>query len=91
MNYCLSLNFFLQFFKGPFATQPPGGGMAGLLASSASKADSLRIQLSREEWFHGPISRKDAESLLKNVTIIFLYSSLLCWASPVYHLKFGYL
>lgn len=53
------------FDMSPFATQPPGGGMAGLLASAA-KIDNLRIQLSREEWFHGPISRKDAESLLKH-------------------------
>ena len=57
----------IKFLSGPFATQPPGGGMAGLIAS-ASKADSMRLQLSREEWFHGPISRKDSESLLKNVS-----------------------
>jgi len=41
--------------------------MAGLLASAA-KGDSLRMQLAREDWFHGPISRKDAEMLLKNVS-----------------------
>lgn len=53
------------FDMSPFATHPPGGGMAGLLASAA-KGDSLRMQLAREDWFHGPISRKDAEMLLKN-------------------------
>ena len=45
--------------------------MAGLLASAA-KGDSLRMQLAREEWFHGPISRKDAEMLLKNVRKTFI-------------------
>ena len=33
---------------------------------------SLRAQLEKETWFHGAISRKEAEALLKHVGLLLL-------------------
>ena len=59
---------------GPFATAPPGGGLPSPVSgnfpsdqSHLQPSDSLRSQLVREDWFHGPISRRDAEALLQRV------------------------
>ena len=38
----------------------------------------MKLQLLKEEWFHGPISREDAENLLQNVNPI-LFERL--WAN----------
>lgn len=56
------------FDMSPFSLNAPGGGIPSPLSpvsSSAAPLHSLRAQLLKEEWFHGPISRKDAESLLR--------------------------
>ena len=53
-------------FPGPFATSAPGGGIP----------DVIKAQLEHEEWYHGAVSRENAERLLKNVShyqIIFFY------------------
>jgi hypothetical protein len=50
----------LEFFvPGPFATNAPGGGVPDIGA--------MKIKLLKEDWYHGPISRLDAEVLLQNV------------------------
>ena len=47
------------FDMSPFATNAPGGGFPDM--------NAMKLQLLKEEWFHGPISRVDAENLLQNV------------------------
>ncbi len=42
----------------PFATNAPGGGLISI--------EARRLQLLKEDWFHGPVSRQDAENLLRN-------------------------
>ena len=43
-----------------------------ILPSMGAADQSMKHQmLSREEWFHGPISRKDAEQLLIDVRGLF--------------------
>jgi len=39
-----------------------------LKAVKPCSASVLEAQLSQEVWFHGPISRKEAEDLLKHVS-----------------------
>lgn len=46
------------FDMSPFATNAPGGGFPDM--------NAMKLQLLKEEWFHGPISRVDAENLLQN-------------------------
>ena len=46
------------FDMSPFATNAPVG--------SFPDVNSMKLQLLKEEWFHGPISRVDAENLLRN-------------------------
>jgi len=58
------------FDMSPFALAPPGGGIANIPTplpptSLPPQGAALRAQLSQEEWFHGPISRRDAEELLR--------------------------
>jgi len=58
------------FDMSPFALNPPGGGLPspGLpLPPSQQPGQVLgqRAMLAKEEWFHGPISRKEAEQLLR--------------------------
>ena len=48
------------FDMSPFATNAPVGGFPDV--------NSMKFQLLKEEWFHGPISRVDAENLLQNVS-----------------------
>ena len=43
------------------------GFSRGTLKSNQFKGSTREIQLSHEVWFHGPISRKKAEDLLRNV------------------------
>lgn len=45
------------------------GFSRGTLKSSQFKGSSHEVQLSQEVWFHGPISRKKAEDLLRNVSV----------------------
>ena len=45
------------------------GFSRGTLKSNQFKGSTHEIQLSQEVWFHGPISRKKAEDLLKNVSV----------------------
>ena len=47
-----------DMFPGPFATSAPGGGIP----------DVIKAQLEHEEWYHGAVSRENAERLLKNVS-----------------------
>ena len=49
----------LDMLPGPFATSAPGGGIP----------DVIKAQLEHEEWYHGPVSRDNAERLLKNVSV----------------------
>jgi len=44
------------FDMSPFATSAPGGGIP----------DVIKAQLEHEEWYHGAVSRENAERLLKN-------------------------
>jgi len=58
------------FDMSPFALNPPGGGIPSpslpLPPTQPVQGVTQRAQLSKEEWFHGPISRKDAEQLLRH-------------------------
>jgi len=58
------------FDMSPFALNPPGGGIPSpclpLPPTQPVQGLAHRVQLTKEEWFHGPISRKDAEQLLRN-------------------------
>jgi len=58
------------FDMSPFALNPPGGGIPSpclpLPPTQPVQGLAHRAQLSKEEWFHGPISRKDAEQLLRH-------------------------
>nr|CAG4640175.1 EOG090X098F [Daphnia pulex]SVE84981.1 EOG090X098F [Daphnia pulex] len=47
--------------RGPVVTLQRGGTKAG----KVSRVSPLEAQLLQEIWFHGPISRKEAEDLLK--------------------------
>jgi hypothetical protein len=38
------------------------------LTAGATSLSLQRQQLEQELWFHGPISRKEAENILKNVS-----------------------
>lgn len=56
------------FDMSPFALAPPGGGIANIPTPAPAlppQGAALRAKLVQEEWFHGPISRKDAEELLR--------------------------
>ena len=44
-----------------------------ILPSMGADQSMKHQMLSREEWFHGPISRKDAEQLLIDVRWIFFH------------------
>lgn len=48
--------------RGPVVTLQRGGTKAGKV-----RVSPLEAQLLQEIWFHGPISRKEAEDLLKQV------------------------
>jgi hypothetical protein len=37
---------------------------------------SQRVQLQREVWFHGPVSRQEAEALLTRVSSVFVSSEM---------------
>jgi len=60
------------FDMSPFALAPPGGGIANILSPvtplppTSQPFTNQSCQLVQEEWFHGPISRKEAEQLLRN-------------------------
>lgn len=64
------------FDMSPFALNPPGGGIPAVPTASTANIPSpvsptpaptasIRTALGREEWYHGAINRKDAETLLK--------------------------
>ena len=55
------------FDMSPFATNAPGGGFPDM--------NAMKLQLLKEEWFHGPISRVDAENLLQNVRTLQVFRS----------------
>lgn len=42
--------------------------------TQSARAASHETQLSQEIWFHGPVSRKEAEDLLKHVSLIIFYN-----------------
>ena len=44
-----------------------------ILPSMGADQSMKHQMLSREEWFHGPISRKDAEQLLIDVRLPYIY------------------
>jgi len=59
------------FDMSPFALSPPGGGISNMPSPPQTLPPTIapgrgQHKLSKEEWFHGPISRKEAESLLRN-------------------------
>jgi len=67
------------FDMSPFAIHPPGGGIPSPtnnngqsnfnipspVAPTPAPTSSMRVQLGKEDWYHGAISRKDAEGLLQ--------------------------
>eukprot|EP00094_Tigriopus_californicus_P002356 TCALIF_02275-PA protein Name:"Similar to Shc1 SHC-transforming protein 1 (Rattus norvegicus)" AED:0.07 eAED:0.07 QI:0/0.9/0.90/0.90/0.9/0.90/11/250/830 len=58
------------FDMSPFATQPPCGGIPSPVSKKAPNSffhsnDKLLSQLLKEDWFHGPVSRQEAENLLQ--------------------------
>jgi len=66
------------FDMSPFALNPPGGGIPSPLspphnhqnfpcpvAPTPAPSTAIRSQLGKEEWYHGAVSRKEAEGLLK--------------------------
>ena len=48
-----------------------------ILPSMGADQSMKHQMLSREEWFHGPISRKDAEQLLIDVRGLFLLNRVM--------------
>ena len=65
------------FDMSPFALNAPGGGIPSPLSPphsqqnfpcpvppTAAPSTAIRTQLGKEEWYHGAISRKEAEGLL---------------------------
>ncbi len=67
----------LAFSHKPFtaAQQQRGGAMSKTMTNKtpSARAASHETQLSQEIWFHGPVSRKEAEDLLKHVSWIIFY------------------
>ena len=62
--------------SGGFLSSSKGVGVVtmqrgGLKAIKPRGNSVLEAQLSQEVWFHGPISRKEAEDLLKHVSFSF--------------------
>ena len=60
------------FDMSPFSVCPPGGGLGGLAglgcglpSPSLTQPPSQRSLLALEDWYHGPISRLEAEQLLR--------------------------
>jgi len=55
------------FDMSPFALNPPCAGFPSptSLPLPPSTQPGQRVMLTQEEWFHGPISRRDAEQLLR--------------------------
>merc|ERR1719319_555415 len=54
------------FDMSPLALAPPGGGIPSPVTPTPVQTPLHRAQLAKEDWFHGPISRKDAEGKLRN-------------------------
>ena len=54
------------FDMSPFALAPPGGGIPSPVTPTPVQTPAHRAQLAKEDWFHGPIPRKDAEAKLRN-------------------------
>ena len=50
-----------------------------ILPSMGADQSMKHQMLSREEWFHGPISRKDAEQLLIDVRWILFHLTSQCF------------
>lgn len=63
-------------------TQMGGGGTEMTAANVVPKALPLsqRLELQREIWYHGPISRKEAECLLKQVSREFAQLQKKMWS-----------